>query len=162
MSVSSEASASWFFLLINTSLAAPGLRGCAWAFSRCREQGPLPRCGVQASRRGALLLQSAGLRACGLRWLWLTGLVAPRHVVPSWTRDGTGVPALQGGLLTGLPGKPYSVLSSSILFTFLTSYDSKQWKTILKYSCDVYYFEIWSVRRKYVLFTTFFPKNFLF
>ena len=48
--------------------------------------------------------------------LWCPGLVAPRHVGSSWTRDQTSVPALQGGFLTTRPRVMYAVLSCARLF----------------------------------------------
>ena len=51
-----------------------------------------------------------GWRASGLRQLWPTGLVTPRHVESSWTRGPVREPmspALQGEFLTiGPPGQP--------------------------------------------------------
>ena len=35
-----------------------------------------------------------GSRVCGLQELWHRGLVAPRHVGSSWTRDQTHVPCI--------------------------------------------------------------------
>ena len=37
----------------------------------------------------SLLLQSTGSRACGLQWMWCTGLVVPWHVESSWIGDQT-------------------------------------------------------------------------
>ena len=51
--------------------------------------------------RGARASHCRGLSRCGAQapdaqaqWLWLTGLVAPRHVGPSQTRDRTRVPCI--------------------------------------------------------------------
>ena len=60
----------------------------------------LLRC-VGFSFRWLLLLQSTGSRRAGFsscstqaQQLWLTGLVAPRHVGSSWTRAQTRVPCI--------------------------------------------------------------------
>ena len=62
------------------------------------------------SLRWLLLLWSTGSRASWLQQLWRTGLVTPRHVESSWTRDPVQEPmspALQGEFLTiGPPGQP--------------------------------------------------------
>ena len=56
---------------------------------------------VGFSLRWLLLLwrsgsRRAGFSSCGAQaqWLWCTGLVAPRHVGSSWTRDQTRVPCI--------------------------------------------------------------------
>ena len=55
------------------------------------------------SLRWLFLLWSTGSR-CLRSALWHMGLVAPRHVGSSWTRDQ--IPAMNSGFLTtGLPGK---------------------------------------------------------
>ena len=72
---------------------------CLW------QVGATLHCSAQASHCSGL---SCGhrLQACRLQQLWSMGLVAPRHVESSWTRDQICVPALAGELLTsGPPGK---------------------------------------------------------
>ena len=70
-----------------------GLRFCARAFSSCGKRGPLfiAVCGPHYR----------GLSCCGAQapdaqaqYLWLTGLVAPRHVGSSQTRARTRVPCI--------------------------------------------------------------------
>ena len=76
---------------------ALGLHCCARGFSSCGEQG---LCGVQASHCGgfsccgAQPLGLVGFSTCSVqaRELWHTGLVAPRRVEFSPTRDRTPVP----------------------------------------------------------------------
>ena len=41
-----------------------------------------------------LMLGSMGSKVPRLQWLWITGLVALRHVGSSWTRGGTHVPSI--------------------------------------------------------------------
>ena len=74
-------------------MAVLGLRFRARAFSSCGKRGPLfiavrgpltiaaSRCGAQAPEAQA-------------QQLWLTGLVAPRHVGSSQTRARTRVPCI--------------------------------------------------------------------
>ena len=76
-------------------MAVLGLHFCARAFSSCGKRGPLfiavrgpltivaSRCGAQAPDAQA-------------QYLWLTGLVAPRHVGSSQTRARTRVPCIGG------------------------------------------------------------------
>ena len=47
----------------------------------------------------SLLFQSTGSRVLGLRQLWLRGLVAPRHMGSSGTRDHTGIPLVARWIL---------------------------------------------------------------
>ena len=75
-------------------MAVLGLRFCARAFSSCGQWGPL-----FIAVRGPLPYR--GLSCCGAQapdaqaqLLWLTGLVAPRHVGSSQTRARTRVPCL--------------------------------------------------------------------
>ena len=74
-------------------MAVLGLRFCARAFSSCGKWGPL-----FIAVRGPLTI---GLSCCGAQapdtqaqQLWLTGLVAPRHVGSSQTRARTCVPCI--------------------------------------------------------------------
>ena len=84
----------FFFPLIYLSLAALGLRCCMWAFSSCGEQGLLFVAGHGLLIAAASL--GCGARALGTRaqQLWLTGLVAPRHVGSFLTRARTHVPCI--------------------------------------------------------------------
>ena len=75
-------------------MAVLGLRFCAKAFSSCGKWGPL-----FIAVRGAP--HHRGLSCCGAQapdaqaqQLWLTGLVAPRHVGSSQTRARTSVPCI--------------------------------------------------------------------
>ena len=74
-------------------MAVLGLRFCARAFSSCGKWGPL----FIAVRRPFTI----GLSCCGAQapdaqaqQLWLTGLVAPRHMGSSQTRAQTRVPCV--------------------------------------------------------------------
>ena len=87
----------FFFFFFNKFiylfLAVLVLRFCARAFSSCGEQGPLfiavrGPLTIAASRYGA---QAPDAQA---QYLWLTGLVAPRHVGSSRTRARTIVPCI--------------------------------------------------------------------
>ena len=75
-------------------MAVLGLRFCARAFSSCGERGPL----FIAVRRPltvvASLVAEHRLQMRRLSKLWLTGLVAPRHVGSSQTRARTHVPCI--------------------------------------------------------------------
>ena len=80
-----------FIYLFIYFLAVLGLRFCARVFSSCGKRGPLfivvrGPLTVAASRCGA---QAPDAQA---QQLWLTGLVAPRHVGSSQTRARTRVP----------------------------------------------------------------------
>ena len=70
------------------------------AFSRCAEQGLLSSVVCQLlTAVASLLFQSTGSRVLGLRQLWLRGLVAPRHMGSSGTRDHTGIPLVARWIL---------------------------------------------------------------
>ena len=80
-------------------MAVLGLRFCARAFSSCGKWGPL----FIAMREPLTVAASlvGGLSCCGAQapdaqaqQLWLTGLVAPRHVGSSQTRARTRVPCI--------------------------------------------------------------------
>ena len=80
-------------------MAVLGLRFCARAFSSCGKRGPL-----FITVRGPL--HCRGLSCCGAQapdaqaqQLWLTGLVAPRHVGSSQTRARTRVPCISRQIL---------------------------------------------------------------
>ena len=87
---------SFFFFLnlfIYLFLAVLGLRFCARAFSSCDKRGPL----FIAVRRPLTIAASCcGAQApdAQAQQLWLTGLVAPRHVGSSQTRARTRVPCI--------------------------------------------------------------------
>ena len=74
-------------------MAVLGLRFCARAFSSCGKWGPL-----FIAVRGPLIIAAS---RCGAQapdaqtqQLWLTGLVAPRHVGSSQTRFWTRIPCI--------------------------------------------------------------------
>ena len=75
-------------------MAVLGLRFCARTFSSCGKRGPL-----FIVVRGPLTIEAS--LCCGAQapdaqaqQLWLTGLVAPRHVGSSQTRARTRVPCI--------------------------------------------------------------------
>ena len=83
----------FIYLFIYLFMAVLGLRFCARAFSSCGKWGPLfiavhGSLTITASRCGA---QAPDAQA---QQLWLTGLVAPRHVGSSQTRARTCVPCI--------------------------------------------------------------------
>ena len=99
---------TFFFvcLFIYLFLAKLGLHCCARAFSSCGERGLLfvvvhglliavaslvAEHGLQAHRLQQLRLTGSRAQA---QQLWLTGLVAPRHVGSSQTRARTCVPCI--------------------------------------------------------------------
>ena len=55
-------------------------------------RGLSPVVGVASHCGGFSCCWALGSRACGLQYLWCTGLVVPQHVGSSWTRDQTHVP----------------------------------------------------------------------
>ena len=89
--------ARFFFIFIFLNLflfmAVLGLRFCARAFSSCSERGPL-----FIVVRGPVTIAASRCRAqapdAQAQQLWLTGLVAPRHVGSSQTRARTRVPCI--------------------------------------------------------------------
>ena len=87
------------FLFIYLFYSVLGLRFCARTSSSCGKQGPL-----FIAVRGPLHYRS--LSCCGAQapyaqaqLLWLTGLVAPRHVGSSQTRARTRVPCISRQIL---------------------------------------------------------------
>ena len=78
-------------LFISLFLAVLGLRGCAWASSGFSEWGLLFLATHMLLITVASLVE---LSYCGLQQSWCTGLVAPRHVESSQTRDRTCVPCI--------------------------------------------------------------------
>ena len=74
-------------------MAVLGLRFCTRAFSSCGKWGPL-----FIAVRGPLTIAASRCRAqapdAQAQQLWLTGLVAPRHVGSSQTRARTCVPCI--------------------------------------------------------------------
>ena len=82
----------FLFYFIFLFLAVLGLHFCVRAFSSCGKRGPL-----FIAVRGPLTIAAslvAGAQApdAQAQYLWLTGLVAPRHVGSSQTRARTRVP----------------------------------------------------------------------
>ena len=69
-----------------------GLRFCARAFSSCGKRGPLFIAVRGPLTVAAFLVAEHRLQTRRLSKLWLTGLVAPRHVGSSQTRARTRVP----------------------------------------------------------------------
>ena len=98
----------FIYLFVFLFLAVLGLCCCVWALSNCGKQGLLFFVVHGLLIVVASVVVEHGLQARGLQYLWLigsraqaqqlwfTGLVAPRHVGSSQTRDGTCVPALAG------------------------------------------------------------------
>ena len=75
-------------------MAVLGLRFCARAFSSCGERGPL-FITVRGPRTiTASLVAEHRLQTRRVSILWLTGLVALRHVGSSQTRARTRVPCI--------------------------------------------------------------------
>ena len=72
-------------------MAVLGLRFCARAFSSCSKRGPLFIAGARASHYRGLSCCGAQAPDAQAQHLWLTGLVAPRHVGSSQTRARTRV-----------------------------------------------------------------------
>ena len=70
-------------------MAVLGLRFCARAFSSCGKWGPL-----FIAVRGPLIIAASLAPDAQAQQLWLTGLVAPRHVGSSQTRARTRVPCI--------------------------------------------------------------------
>ena len=75
-------------------MAVLGLRFCARAFSSCGERGATLHRGAQASHYRGLSCWGAQAPDAQAQQLWLTGLVAPRHVGSSQTRARTRVPCI--------------------------------------------------------------------
>ena len=120
----------FIYLFIYLFMAVLGLRFCVRAFSSCSKRGPLiivvrgplHYCSLSCCRAQAPDAQA--------QQLWLTGLVAPRHVGSSQTRAQTRVPCIsrqilnhcatreaqEGGfLIIGPPGQSYpSTFSASV------------------------------------------------
>ena len=79
-------------------MAVLGLRFCARAFSSCGKWATLHRSARASHYRG---LSCCGAQApdAQAQQLWLTGLVAPRHVGSSQTRARTRVPCIDRQIL---------------------------------------------------------------
>ena len=75
-------------------MAVLGLRFCARAFSSCSKRGPLFIAARGASHYRGLSCCGAQAPDAQAQQLWLTGLVAPRHVGSSQTRVRTRVPRI--------------------------------------------------------------------
>ena len=93
----------YFFIFIFGCIGSALLRA---GFLQLRREVATLRCGASASHCGGFSCCGAGLQACGLQQVWLTGsraqaqqlwhtgLAAPRHVGSSRTRDRTCVPCI--------------------------------------------------------------------
>ena len=87
----------WFFfifiiyLFIYLFLAVLGLRFCARALLQLRQAGATPHRGARASHCRSFSYCGAQAPDAQAQQLWLTGLVAPRHVGSSQTRARTCV-----------------------------------------------------------------------
>ena len=131
-----------FFFLIYLFMAVLGLRFCARAFSSCGKRGPLfiavrGPLTIAASFVAEHRLQTRRLSSCGSRaldaqaqQLWLTGLVAPRHVGSSQTRARTHVPCIGRQTLNRCATREALSLCDSwcyvcMLLVHLPSYDSQ-------------------------------------
>ena len=71
-----------------------GLCCCTRAFSSCGGQGLLPSCGAWAYPCGVLARRGARALGFQAQQLWHTGLVAPWHVISSWTKDRICIPCI--------------------------------------------------------------------
>ena len=100
-----------FFNFIYLILAVLGLCFCARAFSSCGERGPL-FIAVRGPHYRGLSCRGAQAPDAQAQQLWLTGLVAPRHVGSSQTRARTRVPCIGRQILNALrhQGSPQSIL----------------------------------------------------
>ena len=83
----------YLFIYLYLFLTVLGLRFCARAFSSCGERGPLFIEVRKPLTIAASLVAEHRLQTCGEQ-LWLTGLVALRHVGSSQTRAQTRVPCI--------------------------------------------------------------------
>ena len=106
-------------------MAALGLCFCARAFSSCGERGPLfiavrGPLTIAASLVAEHRLQTRRLSVA----VWLTGLVAPRHVGSSQTRARTRVACIGRQILNHCATReaPYGL--SAVIFTGLLSVQS--------------------------------------
>ena len=79
------------YLFIYSFLAVLGLRCCQHTFSSCSEQGLLSSSGAWVSHCTGFFCFRAQTLDHRLQQLWCTGLVAPRHVEFSQTKDQTHV-----------------------------------------------------------------------
>ena len=113
-------------------LAVLGLRFCARAFSSCGKRGPLFHCVAWASHY-------RGLSCCGARapdaqaeQLWLTGLVAPRHVGSSQTRAQTRVPCIGRQILNHCATRE-ALDIGNIIYTYILLFPVFSFKSYLNY-----------------------------
>ena len=83
-----------FLAFFSFPFGCTGLHCWVWAFSSCSERGYSSLRYVGVSSWWPLLLQGMGSRARGLQWLWLMGLVPPRHVESSQTRNRARVSSI--------------------------------------------------------------------
>ena len=106
-------------------MAVLGLRFCARALSSCSKRGPLfiTVCGPLTIAASRCRAQAPDAQA---QQLWLTGLVAPRHVGSSQTRARTRVPCISRQILNHCATREaqvfiFYVQSAQILSTFRES-----------------------------------------
>ena len=92
--------------LIATVIALPKrfscctrLHGCAHVLSSCSEGGSSPAATLGLLTVGASSAAEHSIQGEQAQELWLTGLAAPWHVEPSWTRDRTRVSCAAGQIL---------------------------------------------------------------
>ena len=65
----------------------------------CSHMQVFSGCGVQSSHCHSFSCYGAPALGARAQWLWCRGLVAPRHVGSSCTRDGTHVPCIERQIL---------------------------------------------------------------
>ena len=82
---------SLVYLLIYGCIGSSLLRT---GFLQLRRVGATLHCGARASHCGGFSCCGAWALGTWAQQLWLTGLVAPRHVASSWTRARTHVPCI--------------------------------------------------------------------
>ena len=114
-------------------MAVLGLRFCARAFSSCGKWGA-------SLHRGARASHCRGLSCCGAQapdaqaqQLWLTGLVAPRHVGSSQTRARTLVPCIGRQILNHCATREAPRASG---------FDAGKWVDFLK-EYHITFFQVW-------------------
>ena len=84
----------FFFNFIYLFMAVLGLRFCARAFLQLWQAGATLHRGARASHYRGLSCCGAQAPDAQAQRLWLTGVVAPRHVGSSQTRARTRVPCI--------------------------------------------------------------------
>ena len=88
---------SYLFFLLFIYLFIYGCVGSSFlceGFLQLRQVGTTSHHGARASHRRSLSCCGAQAPDAQAQWLWLTGLVAPRHVGSSQTRARTRVPCI--------------------------------------------------------------------